>query len=259
MLVRAQEFSRPLPVPARDLELPGFEVRHATRHKFALRLWGPLAPAWAASLGVGLYEAGIRVVRGQARRAPGGPWLAEFELEALDDSEEPVLIDYLGLASRPVSELSPPPAWLGSHHRSLTAKHGGSLFLEVRASDRIGFLGGLLARIAGVGLAPVELEIDTHGIPVLDRFFLKGLDGQAPGRDERRALALMLDQLSSLAAALGAIDLKTFGLQPFAQQPEHGRVVIDEQDFVFFRWHWEVRRRVVSQEGYVENRPTRLQ
>jgi hypothetical protein len=195
MLVRAQEFSRPLPVPARDLELPGFEVRHATRHKFALRLWGPLAPAWAASLGVGLYEAGVRVVRGQARRAPGGPWLAEFELEALDDSEEPVLIDYLGLASRPVCELSPPPAWLGSHHRSLTAKHGGSLFLEVRARDRLGFLGGLLARIAAFGLVPEELHVDTCGEPVLDRFFLKGLDGKPPDREARRALGELLDQL----------------------------------------------------------------
>ena len=196
MLVRAQEFSLPSPVPAGDLELPGFEVRHATRHKFALRLWGPLAPAWAASLGVGLYEAGIRVVRGQARRAPGGAWLGEFELEALDDSEEPVLIDYLGLTSRPVAELAPPPAWLGSHHRSLTAKHGGSLFLEVRARDRLGFLGGLLARIAALGLVPEELHVDTCGVPVLDRFFLKGLDGKAPDREARAALAGLLAQLS---------------------------------------------------------------
>jgi hypothetical protein len=196
MLARAMDFESTRPLPADALELPGFEVRHDTRHKFALRIWGPLPATWAAGLGVGLYEAGIRVVRGRARRAAAGPWFGEFELEALDDSEEPVLIDYLGLTARPLEELAAPGIRLGSHHRSLTAKHGGSLFLEVRARDRIGFLGGLLTRIAELGLVPEELHVDTCGVPVLDRFFLKGSDGKPPDRAARQALGELLDRLS---------------------------------------------------------------
>lgn len=192
MLVRAREFSG---VRGVAFDTPGFEVRSADRQRFALRLWGPLAPTWGAALGVGLFEAGIRVVRGEAHRSPGGAWLGEFQLEALDDAERPVLIDYLGLAARPIGELAPPPLRLAAHHRSLTAKYGGSLFLEVRARDRIGFLGGLLARIGRLGLVPEELHVDTHGVPVLDRFFLKTIDGGPPGREARRALGELLDRL----------------------------------------------------------------
>jgi hypothetical protein len=196
MLVRAREFSGVRGAAAAAVDTPGFEVRSTDRHRFTLRLWGPLQPTWGAALGVGLYEAGVRVVRGQALRSPGGPWLGEFQLEALDDAERPVLIDYLGLAARPLDELAPPPLRLAAHHRSLTAKHGGSLFLEVRARDRIGFLGALLARIGRLGLVPEELHVDTHGVPVLDRFFLKAIDGQPPGREARRELGELLDQLS---------------------------------------------------------------
>ena len=45
------------------------------------------------------------------------------------------------------------------------------------------------------GLVPEELHVDTCGEPVLDRFFLKGLDGKPPEREARRALGELLDQL----------------------------------------------------------------
>ncbi len=179
------------------LELPGFEIRRAGARDFTLQIWGPLEDPWAAALGVGLFEAGMRVVRGYGRRLDGPVWLGEFELEALDDSEDPVRIDYLALAREPVELLAPPLVTLSRFHRSLTSKHGGSLFLEVRARDRLGFLGGLLAPIARLGLVPEEFHIDTLGLPVLDRFFLKQQDGAAPGRDARRRLKGLLDQLSS--------------------------------------------------------------
>jgi len=198
MLVRTRELDSGLRRGSSSLlDLPGFEVRHTSQRGFKLQIWGTLPPAWAASLGVGLCEAGVRVVRGFARRIEGETWLGEFELEALDDSEEPVLIDYLALARRPLEALAPPSVRLTGVHRSLTAKHGGSLYLEVRARDRLGFLGGFLARIARVGLVPEELVIDTRGIPVLDRFFLKELDGAPPRAEARRALGELLDQLAS--------------------------------------------------------------
>jgi hypothetical protein len=179
------------------LELPGFEIRRTRARGFALQIWGPLEETWAAALGVGLFEAGMRVVRGYGRRLDGRVWLGEFELEALDDAEDPVGIDYLELAREPVELLAPPLVALARFHRSLTSKHGGSLFLEVRARDRLGFLGGLLAPIARLGLVPEEFHIDTLGLPVLDRFFLKQLDGAAPGREARRRLKGLLAQLSS--------------------------------------------------------------
>lgn len=175
----------------------GFDVRSGADRSVRLQMWGPLPATWAAALGTGLFRAGIRVVRGYARRVDPEAWLAEFDLEALDDAEAPVRLDYLSLARVELAQLEPTPVQLTRYHRSLTSKHGGSLFLEVRAADRLGFLGGLLTRVAGAGLVPEELVIDTQGLPVLDRFFLKTTAGEQPGAFERRDLAKLLVQLSA--------------------------------------------------------------
>jgi hypothetical protein len=192
--------TREYPIPGRPsaglLERPGYDVRHQSACSYRLTLWGPLSETWTAALGVGLAEAGIRVVRGLARRVESVAWLGEFELEALDDSDEPVLLDYLALTRAPLDELASPLISIAGHHSSLTAKYGGSLYLEVRARDRLGFLGGLLAPIAQLGLAPEELEIDTLGAPVLDRFFLKQRSGASPSAEQRRALCGLLETLS---------------------------------------------------------------
>jgi len=196
MRVHTREF----PIPGRSdaglLERAGYDVRHQSECSYRLTLWGPLPETWAAALGIGLAEAGIRVVRGSARRVDGAAWLGEFELEALDDSDEPVLLDYLALTRAPLDALASPLISLTGHHSSLTAKHGGSLYLEVRARDRLGFLGGLLAPIARLGLVPEELEIDTLGAPVLDRFFLTQRSGVPPSAEQRRALGGLLETLS---------------------------------------------------------------
>lgn len=174
----------------------GFDVRCGEGRSVRLQLWGPLPATWAAALGAGLFQAGIRVVRGYARRVDADAWLGEFDLEALDDAEEPVLLDYLSMARADLAGLDPVPVRLTRYHRSLTAKHGGSLFLEVRAADRLGFLGGLLTRVARVGLVPEELALETFGRPVLDRFFLKTLAGEQPDSLCRRDLGRLLVELS---------------------------------------------------------------
>lgn len=195
MRVHTREFPAPGPSNPGLPERSGYEVRKASGRSYRLTLWGPLPETWAAALGVGLAEAGIRVVRGFARRVEGEAWLGECELEALDDSDEPVLLDYLALSRVPVEELAPPLISIAGRHSSLTAKHGGSIYLEVRARDRLGFLGGLLAPIARLGLVPEELEIDTLGAPVLDRFFFKGRSGGPPTAEQRRGLKKLLEDL----------------------------------------------------------------
>jgi hypothetical protein len=202
MQARVREYEASEATRSRDLlGESGFDVRCGEGRSVQLQLWGPLPATWAAALGTGLFQAGIRVVRGYARRVDGPSWLAEFDLEALDDAETPVLVDYLSLARTDLACLEPAPVRLTRYHRSLTAKHGGSLFLEVRAADRLGFLGGLLTRVARAGLVPEELVIETYGMPVLDRFFLKTEAGEQPGAVERRDLGKLLVQLSQPESA----------------------------------------------------------
>jgi len=198
MLARVREFASAAPERDRSLlREGGFDIRPLGERGFALQLWGPLPPFWAASLTGGLAAAGIRVTRGYARRIPDRGWLAELELEDLDDSQDPVLLDYLELARRqPVTSSTVEPR-LTRSHTSLTGKHGGSLYLEVRGTDQIGFLGALLGRLAELDLVPEELVVDTRGEPVLDRFFLVDGAGGLPDAERRQALSVLLAELAS--------------------------------------------------------------
>jgi len=198
MLARIREFEGGATRRERSLlDESGFDVRPVGDRGHALQLWGPLPPCWAASLAGGLAAAGVRIARGYARRVAERGWLAELEIEDLDDSRDPVLIDYLELARRPPREPSGPAPRITRCHTSLTGKHGGSLYLEVRGSDRLGFLGGLLGRLAALELVPEELVVDTRGEPVLDRFFLVDAShGGLPDVERRQALAGLLAELS---------------------------------------------------------------
>ena len=197
MLVRTREFESQVPVRAGSLlALPGFEVRHLTPDRLRLQIWGALPETWAAALSSGLYAAGLCIGRAWARRVEAESWLGEFELEAPGASDAPLCLDYLEFARRPLDALATPEPRVTRYHRSLTAKHGGSLFLEVRASDQPGFLGGLLSRIGALGVHPEEMIVDTRGVPVLDRFFLKDAYGRVPDPARRHALGTLLDQLA---------------------------------------------------------------
>ncbi len=195
MDVLTREFSAGR-IPPRPslLDQPGFEVRNEGGQAYSLRLWGQLVPGWARGLALGLYHAGIRVERGFARRVEGEAWLVDFEVVALDDAVDPVLLDYLSLA-RSGTPAAIPRTLLSDFSISHTPKHEGALHLEVRAPDRLGFLGGLLARIEATGLLPEEMSVDTRGTPVLDRFFLKAAGRTVPGDDHRRALEAELSRL----------------------------------------------------------------
>lgn len=198
MQVRTREFAPDTPRSERGLmHETGADVRPLGGRGYALQLWGPLPWYWAAGLTGSLYASGIRITRGYGRLVDGARWISELELEALDDSDQPVLLDHLEMARRPPAELRTPEPRLTRYHTSLTGKHGGSLYLEVRGSDQLGFLGGLLGRLAALGLAPVELVVDTRGVPVLDRFFLVDERGEVPGPARRRALEILLAQLAS--------------------------------------------------------------
>lgn len=191
---KEREVGRPWAMSHSLLDEPGFEIRRADA-AFQLKLWGRLRPGWSGSLAEGLSQARVSVVSGFARKLGAMRWLAEFELEAKPGASDPLALDYLELASRPL-----PSGWrtaiaLDGYTLERSPRHGGSLFLELEGHDAVGFLGALLMRFAFLSLFPEEMRVETRDGRAHDRFWLTGIGRSAPSEDASASLDAMLKGL----------------------------------------------------------------
>lgn len=177
------------------LDEPGFEIRRADGGQFTLQLWGRLRPGWSGSLAEALSGQRVSLVRGFARKFGAMRWLAEFNLARTEGAADPLGLDYLELAGRPLPSGWRRPIRLDSFKLLPSAKHGGSLLLEVEGDDEVGFLGALLMRLAFLSLFPEELHIDTRDGRVHDRFHLVGIGKSRPSESAGEALETMLQGL----------------------------------------------------------------
>ena len=177
------------------LDEPGFEIRRLRQGRCDLQLWGRLQPGWSGSLAEGLAQAGLSLENGFARKMGPMRWLAELELDGTGAKSDPLALNYLELAARPL-----PPGWrtpiqLHSYRLDPSEKHGGSLYLELTGDDQVGFLGSLLTRFAFLSLFPEEMKIGTQEGRVHDRFFLTGIGRTPPLPSAREALDFRLRAL----------------------------------------------------------------
>jgi hypothetical protein len=174
----------------------GFEVRRVGVDRHVLALWGHLGSRWADPLCRGLARAGLSIRRGFAVREegldPGSGWRARLEIEREAHSTDPVLLDYLELLARGRTP-SRTPVVLSDYQLTETGSHGGSLFLEVRGPDHLGFLGAILERLSFLSLSPVEMRIETVEGGVHDQFWLRTREGDVPRPRARKLLAEVLD------------------------------------------------------------------
>src|SRR5204863_176168 len=135
-----------LPFAAGDT--PGFAVTHLTQAHWSVRIWGALGPFWADAFSLGLSDLGISIRRGFARQDGEGRWIADFVLAPGPASPAPSTLDFIDLASRPITARDAGPLVLSHYALDGGPDVGPSLFLEVRGPDRLGFLGSLLHALA---------------------------------------------------------------------------------------------------------------
>jgi hypothetical protein len=177
------------------LDEPGFEIRRAGEGLCNLQLWGRLRPSWSGGLAEGLADAGLSLMSGFARKIGPMRWLAEFELDCKEARQEPLALDYLELAARTQAPAGRRPIVLHSYTLAPSEKHGGSLYLEIGGSDRVGFLGSLLTGFAFLSLFPEEMKIATRAGTVHDRFFLTGIGRTSPPAHAQQGLERWLRSL----------------------------------------------------------------
>jgi hypothetical protein len=146
-------------------------------------------------LAEGLADSGLSLISGFARKIGAMRWLAEFELDCREATQDPLALDYLELSARTQAAPGRRPIVLHSYAVASSEKHGGSLYLEIGGSDRVGFLGSLLTGFAFLSLFPEEMKIATHAGTVRDRFFLTGIGRTAPKAQAQQGLESWLGTL----------------------------------------------------------------
>jgi hypothetical protein len=164
-----------------------------TRHSdgsFRVRLGGSFGQGWLASLCRGLADKRISIERAHAMRTRNLSWIAEFTALPLEGAADPDHVPYLALAVTPI-ELDGLPPKLVSYE--VEPSFDGTLKLAFQAQDALGLLGTLLARLAGLGLYPVEMHIDTQTDIASDTLWLSTADGESPSPEMRTVLCGMLD------------------------------------------------------------------
>ena len=168
------------------------EVTRLSDGSFRVRLGGSFGQGWLASLCRGLADKRISIERAHAMRTRNLSWIAEFTARPLEGAADPDRVPYLALAATPVV-LDGPPLQLARYE--VEPCFDGTLKLAFEAKDALGLLGALLAKLAALGLYPVEMHIDTQTDIASDTLWLCTADGGSPAPALHDALCAALDTL----------------------------------------------------------------
>lgn len=160
----------------------------------AVSITGKMPIGWLGSVTAGMGQAGLDIERADARKVAATHWEGVFMVRSAVSGKDPAGIDYgRFLASSPAAAASQSLELHSYTLREPLANHD-PLYLEVKGEDRPGFLGAFLNRLAFFGLFPDRIEVSTrHGL-IEDRFWLRGVGGQAPGENIAQVLRGVLDR-----------------------------------------------------------------
>src|SRR6185369_2834884 len=143
---------------------------------YHLVMKGFLSPGWSGRLSAGLAQHRISIIRGEAEKITASAWHSSFELKASAFASAPLGIDYVTLAGIELpSDRTTERISLRSFRMEPGSRHEGSLYLEIRGVDRLGFLGDLLDYFSMRCLFPVKMAIETVGDTAVDRFWLRSV------------------------------------------------------------------------------------
>ncbi len=158
------------------------EIVRNREGSYMLKIQGRFPPDWAGNLSSGLSKNRFSIVRGTARKVKTS-WTAEFEIMPDRFAADPKDIDFLALAQDGTGSDTTHQISLDEFIFGDPASNSGALYLEIKAIDQTGFLGEFLNRLAFFSLFPEQMEIDTEGGRISDRFWIKGVGGSAPSEN----------------------------------------------------------------------------
>jgi len=176
----------------------GFDIKAipGKPNAYELTMKGFLAPGWTGRLTAGLAQHRIGIVSGQAEKVTASAWHSSFELKSAPFAKDPLSIDYVALAATELPyDRSAGKIALLDFAMEHSSRHDGSLYIEVRGVDRLGFLGDLLDYFSMRCLFPVKMSVETVADTALDRFWLRGVGGSKPSESITLAIKENLEKL----------------------------------------------------------------
>ena len=182
--------------PPAGFQETGFTIEPmaAKAGSYQLEMFGFLSPGWSGRLAAGLAEHRVSIIRGTAEKINASSWRSHFELKTATFAGSPQGLDFLQLANT-----EPHHKAAGIELLAFTmepaGRHDGSLFIEVKGVDRLGFLGDLLDYFSMRCLFPVKMSVDTLGDTAIDRFWLRGVGGSVPSDAITDSIKGSLEQL----------------------------------------------------------------
>jgi hypothetical protein len=183
---------------ATGLSNVGFEIKKidGRLNGYRLVIKGFLAPGWIGRLTAGLAKHRIDIVSAQAEKVTTTAWHSTFELKTAPFALDPLNLDYVALAGTEHSSgRSAGKIELLNYTMEPCQGHDGSLYVEVKGVDRLGFLGDLLDYFSMRCLFPVKMTIETVGNAAVDRFWLRGVGGSRPSDSITGAVKENLEKL----------------------------------------------------------------
>jgi hypothetical protein len=169
------------------------EVSKLSDSMYRVRLGGLLRASWMAALSNRLADARISIEHTHARLAHDNSWIAELHVFPLEGAPNPLAVPYIDLMESD-DAISSTPLRLDSYRLIESRDYGGTLMLTLEGPDTLGLLGSLLAPLAGIGLVPVEVHIETRDGRAYDCLWLGAGPGAVPSRDARESLDALLSR-----------------------------------------------------------------
>ena len=176
----------------------GFNIEPiaARPNAYRLDITGFLAPGWTGRLTAGLAQHRVGIVRGEAEKVTASNWRSNFELKTAPFAKDPLGIDYLLLAGTELPyDRNAGKIALLEFVMEPCSRHQGSLYIQIKGVDRLGFLGDLLDYFSMRCLFPIKMTIETVGDTAVDRFWLRGVGGSVPSESITASIKENLEQL----------------------------------------------------------------
>jgi len=176
----------------------GFNIEPiaARPNAYRLDITGFLAPGWTGRLTAGMAQHRVGIVRGEAEKVTASNWRSNFELKTAPFAKDPLGIDYLLLAGTELPyDRNAGKIALLDFVMEPCSRHQGSLYIQIKGVDRLGFLGDLLDYFSMRCLFPIKMTIETVGETAVDRFWLRGVGGSVPSESITASIRENLEQL----------------------------------------------------------------
>lgn len=179
--------------------------------RYQLRMQGPCYSVnWMATLAASLSALRVGVVEASVSCDEQQSWDAEFQLDFRRSQVRAEALDFVSLTQRkPTTVITEAPQLM---RFVLTQRDDATLKVIVEAEDHGGFQERFLARVAGLGLYPVEMKLRKCGPIIRNSFALRGIGGRAPADEAGGAMETLLRRMQVRRDELPVTTIKAVSL-----------------------------------------------